>query len=94
LVAKCLKPLLDNKYTHFNSAFIVQSFPSLAISQNRAASLKEIPEGLNPVLSLSENNNRSKVLKLLLSQALSLYFLTVNQIYSSNLEIKAPKGFQ
>jgi len=48
----------------------------------------------NPVLSLSENNNRSKFLKLLLSKALSLYFLTVNEIYSSNLKIKALKGFQ
>ncbi|MFN6565774.1 hypothetical protein [Dendronalium sp. ChiSLP03b] len=29
-----------------------------------------------------------------MSQALSLYFLTVTKIYSQNLEIKASKGFQ
>jgi hypothetical protein len=45
-------------------------------------------------MSLSENNNRSKILKLLSSQALRHYLLTVNEIYSPNLEIKALKSFQ
>ena len=45
-------------------------------------------------MSLSENNNRSKILKLLSNQALGHYFLTVNEICSPNLETKALKGFQ
>jgi hypothetical protein len=47
-----------------------------------------------PVLSLSENNNLSKVLKLLYSQALSFYFLTVTQVCRQNMEMEALKGFQ
>jgi hypothetical protein len=45
-------------------------------------------------LSLSENNNLSKVLKLLYSQALSFYFLTVTQVCRQNMEMEALKGFQ
>jgi hypothetical protein len=47
-----------------------------------------------PLLSLSENNNRSNILKLLCSRALSFYFLTVIQVCSQNLEMEALKGFQ
>ncbi|WP_375495122.1 hypothetical protein [uncultured Nostoc sp.] len=48
----------------------------------------------NPLLSLSENNNRSQILKLLCSRALSFYFLTVTQVCSQNLEMEALKGFR
>ncbi len=51
-------------------------------------------KGVIPLLSLSENNNRSNILKLLCSRALSFYFLTVIQVCSQNLEMEALKGFQ
>jgi hypothetical protein len=47
-----------------------------------------------PLLSLSENNNRSKILKILFSGALSFDFLTATQFCSPNMEIKTLKGFQ
>ncbi len=47
-----------------------------------------------PVLSLSENNNRSETLELLSDQALSLCFLIETKISSQNLKSKALKGFQ
>ncbi|QIR37079.1 hypothetical protein HCG51_10250 [Tolypothrix sp. PCC 7910] len=48
----------------------------------------------NPVLSLSENNNRSETLEPLSNQPLSLSFLIETKIYSQKLKSKAPKGFQ
>ncbi|QIR38912.1 hypothetical protein HCG51_20855 [Tolypothrix sp. PCC 7910] len=49
---------------------------------------------LNPVVSLSENNNRSETLEPLSNQPLSLSFLIETKIYSQKLKSKAPKGFQ
>ncbi|QIR35276.1 hypothetical protein HCG51_11080 [Tolypothrix sp. PCC 7910] len=55
--------------------------------------LPEIPEPI-PVVSLSENNNRSETLEPLSNQPLSLSFLIETKIYSQKLKSKAPKGFQ
>jgi len=44
---------------------------------------------LNPVLSLSENNNLRQILRLLLNLGLRLYFLTGTKIYRQKVEIKA-----
>jgi hypothetical protein len=46
--------------------------------------------GFNPVLSLSENNNLSQILRLLFNPGLRLYFLTETKIYRQKVETKAP----
>ena len=56
--------------------------------------IAQIIEQINPVLSLSENNNRSETLEPLSNQTLSLYFLIETKIYSLKLKSKAPRGFQ
>ncbi|WP_016870956.1 hypothetical protein [Fischerella thermalis] len=43
-----------------------------------------------PVLSLSENNNLSQLLRLWFHPGLRLYFLTETKIYRRKVETKAP----
>lgn len=56
--------------------------------------LSEVGLDPSPVLSLSENNNRSETLEPLSNQTLSFSFLIETKISSQKLKSKARKAFR